>query len=224
MTTIAIIITILLVIFIFCLFKLRNKTISELNKVLIIDNNPKLYLDLLNNKRLNLLFNKSALDCFRLKGYLMLNDEKNIIKYFDLLDSSKVAKGDKVEYNALKLSYFAKKGNKQKSKEALDEITKLTEKSRIPQTLKLLEDAQIIYRVYIEKDRKLIDELSKELDNQEGLQKAITLFRIAKLYYFNNNATKAKEKLNEAKPLAKNSTYELIINECLNDIANLNKY
>ncbi|MDO4499643.1 MAG: hypothetical protein Q4B60_00045 [Erysipelotrichaceae bacterium] len=217
-------ITILIVVFIMFLFKLRKQTISELNKVLLIDNNPKLYLELLNNKRLNLLFEKASIEHLRLKAYLILNDEKLIEDSFDKLDQMKLSKGERVEYNTLKLSYYAKKVNAEKSKEALEELEILLDNARTEESKEILKDAKIIYEVYVAKNNTVHKELQKLSKEQNGLKKGITLFRLAKLSNYQGNNDSVNKYLNEALKYSKGSTYELIIEECLKDNSKLNEY
>ena len=206
------------------LVQLRRKTVSELNNVLYVNKNIKLYLSLLENPRLKLLFPQSTIENFRLDGLLFTNDEAEIKKQFSKLDRENMSKGVAIDYQTKKLSYFAKLGDAEQSKQAVDYLIKNLSGTKNKHNSEILEEANRIYEIYILKNIELIDTLKNQAENQNGKMKGITLFRIAKLYYFKQEENEAKKYLLKAQPICKNTDHEEIINDCLKDLSLLNQY
>lgn len=218
-----VIVTLIVIVLIFNLSKLRRHTVTELNKVLLIDNNPALYLQLLDNPHLKILFNSGTIEHFRLKGYMILNKQDRIEKSMEFIDHSKLSKGESVEYNTLKLSYYGKKGKKDKSLEALNSLEKILAKSKNENNKTILIEAREIYDVYINHNVKLLNSLLKKANNTSGNTKAIKLFRASKLYYYDGKENEAKNMLMKAKKVAKDDYIKQIIEQCLTDINKINE-
>lgn len=214
----------LIVIFImmFLLNKLREKTTNELEKVLYIQNNPKLYLELLKNSKLKILYRKSALLQLELNAYLIFGEDSQIEHIIKLLDKIIMTKGESLEYNEKKLSYYCSKGKKEKAEEALNKLEELLSKVKGEKAALIRKESKLIFHIYIGHDTKLIEELEKSLEYQQGISRGITLFRLAKLNYFDKNNKRAQEFLLEAKKLLKGTAWYNITEAALGDLSVLN--
>jgi len=217
-------VAILIVVMLISLTKLRAKTVSELNKILLIQNNPKLYLQLLENPRLKILFNQGTIEHFKLKGYMVLDDKNRIENTIDKIDHFSLSKGEKMEFNTLKLSYYAKKGKKEKSLEALNTLEKILSDAKKDESKAVLKEARQIFDVYINHNVKLIPELIEDAKLQTGQSKVICLYRAAKLEYYNNDKKEALKLLSSAKADAKGTVYQEIIENCISNLQCLEKY
>jgi hypothetical protein len=215
-----VIITILIILGLLNLFKLRKKSLDSLYTVLYVNNDPELYQKLLCNRHQKLLFSNSTIKHFQLNGYIYSDDERKVKELADQLRSSNLAYGEKMEMEPALLSYWCKKGNNKEAKKALMEIDRLYAGRKKDQNLAIQEDAHLIYGVYAEKDKTLIPKLQASAEAQTGMQRAVTLFRMAKL----SSSEDAKQYLQEALPSAHGTIYESIIQECLNDPDSLHKY
>ena len=204
--------------------KLRRESTLQLDKVLYVDHNPQLYLKLLENKRLRLVYSKTTIKGLQLDAYLMMQDHEKIIETMNILESAPMGKGAKLEFNEKKLSYYCLKGNQVKAKEALDAIHQLLDKVKKDKYQKIVVDSDIIYGIYIDKDVSLIDDLEKQVETQEGSTKGITLFRLAKLYLIKQESKRCISMLQQATSLVKGTSYEEIVKECLNNLAKLDEY
>lgn len=214
-------IVIIIVLLNLMLTQLRKQSVTELDKTLYVNQNPQLYLQLLDNKRLKLLFPDSAIQLMKLNAYLMIGDGAKIEEQMNLIDQLKLAKGDKVDYQTRKLSYFCEIGNKEQALSARNQISALIGSSRNQKDHEIAEDANRIYRIYIEHDASLIKPLKQMMESQSGTQKAITAFRIAKLYHQQGDDDSAQKYLEKGYGPSLGSAYRSIISECINDTEKL---
>lgn len=215
-------ILILIVSFVFLLERLRKRTLEKLDQILYIEQNPKLYLKLLENKHFHWILRKESIAQLKLNGYLILDDQKSIEEIFELLEHAYLTKGEKLDYNTKKLSYYALHHNKEKAKQAKTEIENLLKNNQKKQDL--LKESELIYKIYIEHDYSQIRILKENMKHQKGLTKGISYFRCAKLYHDHLKDDKAKECLKQAMPLVKNTSYESIIQECSLNLKKLEEY
>ncbi|WP_029452286.1 hypothetical protein [Clostridium algidicarnis] len=215
---------ILIVIFIISLLlnKLRQKTTNELEKILYIQNDPKLYLELLKNPRLKILYKKSSLLQFQLDAYLLLGDDFKIENIIKLLDIMIMTKGETLEYNLKKLSYYCSQAKKDKAQVAFNKIEDILSKVKGHQAQFIHKESKIIFDIYIRHDTKLIKELEQLQANQEGIVRGLTLYRLAKLSYFDKNSKKTQSYLLQAKELLDNTVWFYIVEEALKDMSVLN--
>jgi len=82
-----------------------------------------------------------------------------------------------------------------------------------------LTDDRIIYGVYIDHDVNLVPQLIELLENQIGIQKGITLYRIAKLFFFKNDNETARKYLLESRQYLNSTTWKPIVDLALKDIS-----
>ena len=73
-----ILVLILIVLAVMTLEKLRYRSSRTLDEILYVKNNPDLYLRVLQNRWLRLLYSDSTIENFRLNAYLMMGNQKKI--------------------------------------------------------------------------------------------------------------------------------------------------
>ena len=73
-----ILVLILIVLAVMALEKLRYRSSRTLDEILYVKNNPDLYLRVLQNRWLRLLYSDSTIENFRLNAYLMMGNQKKI--------------------------------------------------------------------------------------------------------------------------------------------------
>lgn len=207
---------ILVITIVLSLEQLRRKTIQELNKVLYRDKNDQLYFSLLNNSRLNLIFTKNTIQLLKLDGYLIQGNNQETQNLFEMIKNNSLPKGEKIEFNQKKLSYYCQKRNSKKAKEALDELNHLL-KGNKNESLK--KECELIYRLYVLQDQDLKKELLSS-SNRDGL----TEFRLAKLSYYAGNLDEAKQFIESALNQLKGTSWHPICKECIKDLSNLELY
>lgn len=208
----------------FLLSRLRRKTTNELEKVLYLQNDPQLFLKLLANPKLKILYRKSTLLQFELNAYLLSGDDLQIERVTGLLDAMAMTKGESLEYQQKKLSYYCSKGDKAKAEAALNRIESILSKAKGDQARFILKESRIIFGVYIEHDTKLIKELEKAQMKEKGAVRGITLYRLAKLCYFDGDYKKAQAYLLEAKEMLHNTAWFDIVELALIDMSVFDRF
>jgi len=197
------------------LTRFRYRITEELKNVLYFQNKPDLYLQLLENKKLRWLFKKSTILQFRLDAYLVKGESNKTEDLFTELDEQSMTKGEALEFNQKKLSYYCTQGNEVYADQALKKIKDILRKSRKANHNKIVENSQLIYDIYISHETNLIPLLEQLQNMQTGIDKGITLYQIAKLHHFLNEDKTAIRRLQQAKPLLINTYWFDIIESAL---------
>ncbi len=206
---------IIIIFIILQLTRLRRETTLKLEEILYVNSDVKTYLNVLNNnKLLKLLYPAGTIENLILDGYMMLDDADIIEKQFEKVEALHLNKGELLDFNLKKLSYFAKADNKKKSKQALDAINKILENNNKEKYREIKEEADRIFRLYIDKDVSLENELLQLANRQKGIQKGITYFRLAKIAYYKKQQKDVEKYLNLAKPLVERTNYQQIVELC----------
>ncbi len=194
--------------------KIRQKAIEQLNTLLYVQNDAVGYLTLLENKKLTIVFKKSTIMLYKLDGHLICGNSGQINFIFDEISKMKLEPKEKIEFNMKKLSYYACEGNKEKSESALACIEKILNKEE--KYKYIVQEAQLIFDIYINKNTKNISKLKAMFKNEKGsVQKGITLYRIAKLEHFDGRDAKAEEALLSAKGYLKGTHWYEICCEAI---------
>lgn len=199
---------------------IRKKTINELNHLLLNERNYFLYQELLNNKKLRIVFSKAQIAVLQLQGYMMEGDDEKIISLISDIDEMKLKGYAKLNYLLKRFTYFIDILNQDESKHSLDMLESLVLNAKSnDDAIKLLNEARFTYAIYIDKDITLIPKLKSMIDKDNHPQvKGILMYRLAKLYYFNKQNTVAISTLKQAKKLMIGTYYEDIINQGLSDL------
>lgn len=201
----------------YLLNKLRRKTTNELEKVLFIQNNPGLYLQLLKNSKLKILYPKSTLLQFKLNACLLLGADAEIAHTVEILDRTPMSKGESLEYNQKKLSYYCTIGKKDKAETALQKIENILAKAKGEHAGFILKESKTIFDIYIKQDVKLIDELEEAQRSQQGVTRGLTLYRLAKLSFFKRDDRSAQDYLLRAKEFLAGTAWFDIVESALKD-------
>jgi hydrogenase maturation factor len=196
------------------LLTVRSKTSQKLDQLLLQERNYLLYQELLNNKRLRLVFSKSQISLLRLKGYMLEGNDKKILETIQVLDKSRLRAYVKVDYLLKRFTYFIDVLNKEESKNSLDMLEDMTSKVKDNQELdNFLKEAKFTYQIYIDRDTSLIPKIKKMIiDSKNEKVIGVLYYRLAKLYYFNGQNKEVDQALKNAETLLKGTYYMDIIN------------
>lgn len=219
----AVILTFVIVILILQLERLRRRTEEQLRRVLYMEKNPKLYLQLLENRHLRLLFSEASLQHMRLQAYLVQEQDAACEQLFRQLDGRHLPRGERIEYAAEKLQYYTQRKQTEPARQALAEIHALIKDGASEKDLAIREDADMICRIYIEKDASAIPVLQEQLKTQGNYMRAVSLYRMARLYHAGGNDPQAQDCLEKALPLSKGGTYEKLIAQSLGNLSLLDE-
>jgi hypothetical protein len=215
-------IVLIVVFFVFMLSRLRQATTLELERTLYGKNDADLYLRLLENPRLKLLYRKTTLLLFRLNAQLIKGDDAAIAMTLTTLAGAPLTRGEKLEYLSKELSYHCEKQNEEEARAALEGIESLLKKPR-PNQQVLLDECRLIYAIYIQHDQKMLESLKNALKTQRDPEKTLTYYRIAKLQYYAGDPKAAKETLLLAKNIKSQSAWSAIVTLAAEDLSILDR-
>ena len=206
------------------LTSVRNQTINQLNSFLAKENFV-LYQELLNNKRLRLAFSKSQILLLKLKGYMLEGNDKQVLALIQALDQRKLRGYVKLDYLLKRFTYFVEVLNAKESKASLALLETLSMNVKNNQDIvELVDEARLTYQIYIEKNVSLIPKLKKMAQEKTNPKiVGIIYFRLAKLYYFNQQLKDAKMALLKAEKRLMGTYYMDIIRIAKNDLSILEK-
>lgn len=201
----------------FVLNIIRKRTLNELDILLYQRQNFYLYHELLNNKRLKWIFTKNTIAIMNLKGYLLAGDEELINQTIKELDQRKLEPYEKLDYYQKRFSYFVSKNNQEEASQSLEHLKKLFKKKN-EKTQAIIDEAELIYHIYLLHDTSLIPTLIDKANNQsDPIMRGITEYRLAKLYYYANNSRKVEAYLEKAKENVQGTYWYPIVIEALRD-------
>jgi len=195
---------------------LRKKTLAELHDLLYVKLSFKEYYLLLSNWKLRIIFTKSQLLLLRLEGSMIAGNDRITYSLIHQLDEKRLLPYQKLDFYQKRLTYFVEKQQIDEAKRSLENIQSLLGKNTHEDAKKIVEEANTIYGVYIDHDKKYIQKLNKKAESTTNLiVQGICYFRMAKLFFFESQSKKVDEYLYLAQANLKGTYYEQIIQEAL---------
>ena len=184
--------------------------------------NPALYLERLeNNRRLTWVFRKNEILLMQLDAQMRLGQDAEIQHLIERLDGQRLQPREKVDYLQKRMSFFASIGEVEEAKESFIELTTYLHSVKADEVEKyrvMLEEGEEITQVYLDKNPDYRSTLLAKLATSSNpIQKGIRLYRLAKLSWFANDETAARDYLAQAKPLLVGSDYAPIIEQAQAD-------
>ena len=205
------------------------RTQSERELRALLQRDPQLYIERLeNNRRLKLVFRPAVLLLYKLEGYMSLNDDGKCRELIAKLDGMKLQPRDRLQFYQTKLSFYAYAGDGEQAKATLTQLEDFLHKSGadgVDQYKKLLRQARQIVAVYVEKDLSMLPKLQRQAAaTKDGADRGLLQFRIAKLSHYAGDEDQAEVYLNRAAKNLKNTAYSVIIDSALEDHSVLERY
>ena len=202
---------------------------SERELRALLQRDPKLYIERLeNNRRLKLVFRPAVLLLYKLEGYMSLGDDGKCRELIAKLDGMKLQPHDRLQFYQTKLSFYAYAGDGEQAKATLTQLEDFLHKSgadEVDQYKKLLRQARQIVAVYVDKDISMLPKLQRQAAaTKDGADRGLLQFRIAKLSHYAGNEDQAEVYLNRAAKNLKNTAYSVIIDSALEDHSVLERY
>lgn len=164
-----------------------------------IKKDKELFEILINSPQAQLTMSDVSRKIMSLNCYVNIDDEKEVLKTAKYLIGKKLNMKEAQTVYPLTIGYLCEKGNA----EVLDILNDLKKKyanTKEINMMLLMYDCELTYDIYIKKDTgriKDLEELIKTDLNPQNL--AVYQYRLAKLYYYDNNKEKAIQLLNTAK-------------------------
>ncbi|MDO4198821.1 MAG: hypothetical protein Q4D13_07520 [Erysipelotrichaceae bacterium] len=134
-----------------------------------------------------------------LNFYVNIDDENKVLETSKYLIGKKLNMKEAQTVYPLTIGYLCEKGNS-KVVNILNDLKKKYANTKEINMMLLMYDCELTYDIYIKKDTgriKDLEELIKTDLNPQNL--AVYQYRLAKLYYYDNNKEKAIQLLNAAK-------------------------
>lgn len=205
------------------------RTQSERELRALLQHDPRLYIERLeNNRRLKLVFRPAVLLLYKLEGYMSLNDDGKCRELIAKLDGMKLQPRDRLQFYQTKLSFYAYAGDGGQAKATLTQLEDFLHKSgadEVDQYKKLLRQARQIVAVYVDKDISMLPKLQRQAAaTKDGADRGLLQFRIAKLSHYAGDEDQAEVYLNRAAKNLKNTAYSVIIDSALEDHSVLERY
>lgn len=205
------------------------RTQSERELRALLQRDPRLYIERLeNNRRLKLVFRPAVLLLYKLEGYMSLNDDGKCRELIAKLDGMKLQPRDRLQFYQTKLSFYAYAGDGEQAKATLTQLEDFLHKSgadEVDQYKKLLRQARQIVAVYVDKDISMLPKLQRQAAaTKDGADRGLLQFRIAKLSHYAGDEDQAEVYLNRAAKNLKNTAYSVIIDSALEDHTVLERY
>ncbi len=122
-----------------------------------------------------LLFSKKARLWWRLHEAFLKQDKKDITKYFEELDNTRLSYTKRCELYMQAFQYFISQKDKYNSKKYLEKIQE-TKNDRF------IEETQIVYDVYIDKSFSHLDKFLSNLEEKPQEYRGIDELLIAEMY------------------------------------------
>lgn len=186
------------------------------NIQLLLRDDPRLCLERLNNNgRLKWLFRKPVLALWKLDCYLALGDDATARLVLGQLRAMKLEPQDKLELYQREISFYATSGDGERAKQARDDLKgflKAAGADQEKQYAAIMEEADIIIGVYVDRNTGLIKKLVGRAEHTKNdVMRGIIQYRIAKLCRFKGDEEMMRTYLNRAEKNLKHTLYEPII-------------
>ncbi|OCN04883.1 hypothetical protein A4S06_09865 [Erysipelotrichaceae bacterium MTC7] len=136
------------------------------------------------NKIVLFIFPRFNLDYLMLSSYLMRNDEVRIDEQFAKMFQKRLTTNQQEDLCLKAINYYVSIENKEKSQQVLDYI-------RNNRNEKIMNEAQCIYKIFMENDFSYIDEMEQQIELQDDYAKASIEYLLAKQYENKGDEIKA---------------------------------
>ena len=193
---------------------LRNYSINRIARQLYdaayVRKDELLFEKLISSLQARMCMSEKSRLIMSLNFYTFIDQEEKVIKLCEKMDGKRMNAEEFRTFYGKVIGYLCDKENEYALK-LLNGMEDRYRNSKEISELLLLFDCQMACDIYIRKNTDRIKDLEELLKTDiPGQQKAVYRYRLAKLYYYQNNKEKAAEQLKTAK-------------EETDDIASINK-
>lgn len=199
------------VLVLYLLHMAQSTAITELSHVLVQQNDPVRYLQMLDSPRLKLVLRPGTLALLRLDGVLAAGDEAAARQLFEQLGTLRLKPAERLNGLQKALDFYVKHNDAAGAEQALAGLEHLLKNEKSSKLQAVLADAQLLVGVYIRQDAACIAPLKELCENQSGPQRGITLYRLAKLYYAGGQGAAAAQALAAARPLVQGTPWQPLV-------------
>lgn len=199
---------------------LRDRAAQEIQTLLRTD--PATCAERLeNNRLLKLIFRKQVISLWLLDAYMLIGQQEKTLAAIQKLDKMRLEPRDKLEFYQKRLSYYAASDEPAEARKSRDQLYDFMKKTEILETepySTIMEEADLIIGIYVDKNTGLIKKLIGRAEHTKNdIMRGVTQFRIAKLAYFKGDQQLMTTYLSRAAKNLKGTWYAPIIAQAQSD-------
>lgn len=189
---------------------IRNYVLTKNLKLIYdaayVQKNIELFEVLIDSLQVQMSMSYFSRSLMKIKFYVFMDEENKALKEIKRVLKKKLNNKDLNAVTVSCYTYLLEKENEIVAEEILNRLEKAYSQSNNPEEAMLLFDSKLAFDIYINKDVSKIEGILEILENNIDEQtKAVYLYRLAKLYKYNNEKTKAIDCLKQAKKFTKAS-------------------
>lgn len=175
-----------------------NKLSRQLYDAAYIKKDKELFEILIESPQAKLTMSDVSRKIMSLNFYISQNDEKKVLETCRFLIGKKLNLQEAQTIYPAAIGYLCEKGNPEAA-QILDDMKLKYGSSEDLNMMLMIYDCELTYDIYIKKDTGRIKDIEEILKSDIDLNsKAVYQYRLAKLYYYDNNKEKAIRYLTEA--------------------------
>ena len=193
-----------------------NRITRQLYQAAYVDKDTALFESLINSLQAQMFIADRSRRIMSLNYYIAANEEDKVVKTCKEMKGNRLSANEFMSFYGSAIGYLCDKGNPY-AKELLEEMRKRYASSKDVSELMLLQDCELTYDIYINKNTDRISDIEEILESDlSDEQRAVYEYRLAKLYCYQDNKGKAKELLKSAKNHTENKASRNKIDQILN--------
>ena len=189
----------LVVIFAIAAVLVRRITLQKLLKEIYVSayvkKDQELFLLHINSPQAKMLMSQSARLLIKLNYYIATDNEEKVVKMCEQLRHTRMDKNNTKAFYSTAIGYYTEK-QRPDALALLQELKQKSEHSKDQALILLYMDSQLLYDIYIRKDKTKIAFLQEMINSDlDPDTKAICRIRLARLYSFTEEETASKHQL-----------------------------
>ena len=193
-----------------------NRLSRQLYDAAYIKKDRELFEILIESPQAKLTMSDISRKIMSLNFYISIDDEKSVLKTGRHLIERKLNTQETQTVYPAVIGYLCEKGNPDAS-DFLNDMKSRYGNSKDLNMMLMIYDCELTYDIYIKKKTGRIKDIEEILKTDiDPNSKAVYQYRLAKLYFYDNNRDKAKYYLNEAKNNTSDSNAKKKIDSILN--------
>lgn len=193
-----------------------NRLSRQLYDAAYIKKDRELFEILIESPQAKLTMSDISRKIMSLNFYISIDDEKSVLKTGRHLIERKLNMQEAQTVYPAVIGYLCEKGNTDAS-DFLNDMKSRYGNSKDLNMMLMIYDCELTYDIYIKKNTGRIKDIEEILKTDiDPNSKAVYQYRLAKLYFYDNNRDEAKYYLNEAKNNTSDSNAKKKIDSILN--------
>ena len=193
-----------------------DKISRQLYEAAYVNKDTALFESLINSLQAQMFIAERSRKIMSLNYYISINDNEKVKDICKTMKSKNLNTNEFMAFYGSTIGYLCDQGDPY-AKDLLNEMKKRYASTKNINELMLLNDCQLTYDVYIDKNTDKIVDIEEILNNElSDEQRAVYEYRLAKLYYYKNDKTKTRELLKNAGNHTENKAPRSKIDSILN--------